>query len=155
MYFEDIEVGTVWKVGETTYARQEMIHFAQQFDPEPFHIDETWSQQRGPFGDIIASGIYTLGKCRYLDQVHFAKLEAKGLVAVGLESLKYLNPGRPGDILRVTKKCLSKRPSRSSPERGLITFEMKGANQNGLPLIEFIAIVLYERRPREGINEIG
>ena len=155
MYFEDIEVGTVWEVGETTYDRKEMIRFALQFDPEPFHIDEVWSQQHGPFGDIIASGIYTLGKCRYLDQAHFAKLGARGLVAVGLESLKYLNPGRPGDVLRVTKKCLSKRSSRSSPERGLITFEIQGANQNELPLIEFIAIVLYERRPREKIDETG
>ncbi|MCH9672345.1 MAG: hypothetical protein K0U93_12935, partial [Gammaproteobacteria bacterium] len=103
MYFDDFAPGMRWELGEAVYDLEEMMEFARRYDPEPFHVDEEWSRT-GPFGEIIASGLYTLGKCRYLDQTYFAKLGAKGLVAAGLESLNYLNPGRAGDTLRVFKE---------------------------------------------------
>ena len=146
MYFEDFEVGARWVLGQAQYDREEMMDFARRYDPEPFHVDEAWSKA-GPFGEIIASGLYTLGKCRYLDQRYFAQLGAHGLVAAGLESLKYLSPAYAGDTLTVTKECVALRRSRSKPDQGLVTFVMRGANQRDEPVIEFTAVVFYRCRP--------
>ncbi|MEM7253517.1 MAG: MaoC/PaaZ C-terminal domain-containing protein [Pseudomonadota bacterium] len=147
MYFEDFEPGMSWEVGQAHYDRQEMLDFARTYDPEPFHVDEAWSRA-GPFGEIIASGLYTLGKCRYLDQRYFATLGARGLVAAGLESLKYQGLAYAGDTITVTKEVMATRVSQSKPDQGLVTFLTRGRNQRNEPLIEFKAVVFYERRPR-------
>ena len=146
MYFEDLTIGDRWELGDAFFSSEEMREFAERYDPEPFHVDEEWSRQ-GPFGEIIASGLLTLGKGRFLDQRHFARLDANGLVAVSIESLNYLNPVRAGDRVRFHKECIAKRESRSRPERGLVTFRMIGRNQHDQAVIEFTAIQMFSRRP--------
>ncbi|MBT6276483.1 MAG: hypothetical protein HOI95_20400 [Chromatiales bacterium] len=146
MYFDELKVGTVWEVGEATYELEEMVAFAKRYDPEPFHVDEEWSRN-GPFGEIISSGLLTLGKMRYLDQLASTRLGLRNLVAAELKSIKFPRPARAGDTVRFYKECLAKRASRSNNKRGLVTFQTTGLNQHDQTLVESTAVVVYERRP--------
>ncbi len=147
IYFEDLRIGMIWDIGEAVYELDEMIDFARRYDPEPFHIDEQWSRT-GPFGEIIASGLLTLAKCRYLDQLASAKFGLRNGVAAELKSIKFPNPARAGDIISFHKECTDKRESRSKRDRGIVTFKTTGHNQDRLLMLETTALLVYERRPK-------
>jgi len=64
-YYEDLEVGNVFETGSYTVTKDEIITFAEQFDPQPFHVDEEAAQD-SMFGEIVASGLHTLCLSAYL-----------------------------------------------------------------------------------------
>lgn len=58
LYFEDIEVGLTRDCGSITAEKEEMLEFAERFDPQPIHTDEEAARE-SIFGELIASGWYT------------------------------------------------------------------------------------------------
>jgi acyl dehydratase len=57
-YFEDFIPGSVIPLGQRTVTEEEIIHFAQQFDPQSFHVDKD-AAKASIFGGVIASGWHT------------------------------------------------------------------------------------------------
>jgi len=64
---------------------------------------------------------------------------ADGIVAVGVDELRWPLPVRPGDELRVESEVLEVRPSPSRPNRGMIKMRTKTLNQNGKAVQVFVA----------------
>ncbi|MFT6558577.1 MaoC family dehydratase [Sneathiella sp.] len=127
-YFEDVVVGTVLEFGSKTVSKEEIIHFATKYDPQPFHIDEE-AAQASPYGGIIASGWHTAGMAMRM-MVDNMINDRVGLGSPGWDNLKWHLPVRPDDTLRVRTEVIRKKRSASKPMIGTIFGSMKVLNQH-------------------------
>jgi acyl dehydratase len=148
-YFEDLTLGEVREFGSHTVTKQEIIDFAKQYDPQPFHIDEE-AAKNSMYGGLIASGWHTAGlMMRMLVDNILLEQNVAGLGSPGFDDLKWLKPVRPGDTLSVRSECIEKRESRSRPDIGSAKFQTEVLNQDGDVVLSYTAIGLYKRRPQD------
>jgi acyl dehydratase len=144
-YFEDFHVGQVLELGTYQVSREEILAFARQYDPQPFHLDEEAGRQ-SIFGGIIASGWQTAAICHRLLVESLLKNSAS-MGSPGLDELRRLLPVRPGDTLSARIEVLASTPSRSKADRGSIKTRMETRNQKGEVVMTELATVLFRRRP--------
>ena len=145
-YFEDIEVGRTSRFGSYPVTREEVIEFAQKFDPQPFHLSDD-AAAATHFGRLSASGWHT---CAMVMSMVVANLEANaqaGLGSPGIDELRWLKPVYPGDTLRCETVVIDKRASQSRPEMGSYRSTMTVRNQDDVVVMTFISIGLIETRP--------
>ncbi|HET9685638.1 MAG TPA: MaoC family dehydratase, partial [Pseudolabrys sp.] len=117
-YLEDYAVGQVYHSGSLRIDREQIIAFAAQFDPQPYHLDEN-AARKSVFRGLAASGWHTAAlTMRLLVEGEFKP--ADGVLGVGFDDLSWPRPVRPGDELRVESEVLEVRPSKSRNDRGLI-----------------------------------
>jgi len=146
-YFEDYTVGSVVDCGSVVVDRDELLAFGRRFDPQPFHADPE-AAERGPFGGLIASGWHTgalmmrLFVQRYISSV-------ASLASPGAESLQWLAPVRPGDVLRVLITVVDARPSRSKLDRGVIVSSISVRNQEDVEVMTMKVTNILARRPAQ------
>lgn len=144
-YLEDFEVGQTLQTGSYTVTREELVAFAQAYDPQPFHLDEE-AGRATHFGGLVASGWQTaaIGHRLFVD----AMRDTAGLGSPGVDELRWREPVRPGDTLTLHLTVLEVTPSRSKPERGSLKslFELK--NQHGRVVMSHRGIGMIARRPR-------
>src|SRR5258708_421531 len=97
-YFEDFQVGDIFDLGSTTVTEEEIISFARQFDPQPFHTDPVLAKD-SIFGGLVASGWHTTAMFMRL---FFDGLlhETASIASPGVDDVRWLKPVRPGDVLR-------------------------------------------------------
>ena len=147
-YFEDLEVGAETEFGTYDVTREEVIAFARQYDPQPFHLsDEAASKTH--FGRIAASGWHTCAMTMAVLARYSVEHEQAGLGSPGIDELRWLKPVYPGDTLHVSGRIVDKTPSRSRPEMGSYRTETTVTNQDGLPVMRYTSIVLIRRRPED------
>ena len=145
MYFEDVQVGETHRFGRYEVTREEIIEYARQFDPQPFHVDEA-AAKASTFGGLIASGWHTGAMLIRMINDH-AIPGAATTGALGFDDLKWLKPVRPGDVLSVETRVVDKSESRSRPEIGVVKIESQVLDQRGELKMSLISLVLYRRRP--------
>jgi acyl dehydratase len=144
LFFEDLEVGQKYRSGSLTVDLDRIKAFAAEFDPQPFHLDEA-AASTSLWGGLVASGWHTLAmSMRLLVESDF-KI-AGGLVGVGVESIRWPRPVRPGDHIRVEGEVLEARVSRSNPSRGIVRFQSQTLNQNDEVVMEQVAVLVVPRR---------
>lgn len=146
-YFEDFEVGEVYELGSQTLTEEEIIEFAREFDPQPFHIDPEKAKDSF-FGGIIASGWHTTAIYMRLLVDNFANQRAS-LGSPSLDDLRYLKPVRPGDTLRGRYTITETIPTKSRPDRGILKGKAEMLNQHDEVVLSFISIGFFGRRPVE------
>ena len=127
-YFEDYTPGAVYEYGYLTVTEEEIIGFAEQFDPQPIHTDRAFAEA-GPFGGLIASGWHSAGLLMRLFAGHFLSRVAS-LASPGVDELRWAVPLRPGDTVRLRTTITETRPSRSKPDRGLVHTKAELLNQD-------------------------
>jgi len=143
-FFEDYEAGRVYEFGAISVSEEEIIEFARRFDPQYFHIDpEKAAASR--FGGIIASGWHTVGLAMRLYVDHYLSHVAS-LASPGCEEVRWPNPLRPGDTLRIRVTILETRPSRSKPDRGIVRARVEAINQRDEPALSMIVVSFLGRR---------
>ncbi len=145
-YFEDYTPGHVYELGTVTVSEAEIIDFARQFDPQYFHIDPEKAKS-SRFGGIIASGWHTIGVTMRLYVDHYLSHVAS-LASPGIDEVRWPNPVRPGDILKVRVSVLEARPSRSKPDRGVVRARIEAINQRDDQVLSMIGISILGRRAR-------
>jgi len=144
-WFSDYEAGAQYEYGHLDVTEEEILRFAEQFDPQPIHIDPGFAV-RGPFGGLIASGWHTGGLAMRLLADHYLSRVAS-LASPGVDELRWQVPLRPGDRVRLRATVLRTRPSRSKPDRGLVVTQVELRNEDdGVP-IAFKAMNLLAVRP--------
>ena len=139
MYFEDYVPGVRTEHPATIIVDQSaVIEFAEQFDPQYFHVDPKAAAE-GPFKGLVASGWHTAGLMMrlYADQ-YLSKTASLG--GPGVDDLRWLAPVRPGDVLRLRTEVLEARLSKSKPDRGLVHTRTELLNQHDA--VVFSCIVL-------------
>jgi acyl dehydratase len=145
-YFEDYEAGRVYEFGTISVSEQEIIDFARRFDPQYFHIDPQMAAA-SRFGGIIASGWHTVGLAMRLYVDHYLSHVAS-LASPGCDEIRWPNPVRPGDILRIRVVILEARLSRSKPDRGIVRAKVEALNQREELVLSIIVVSFLGRRPQ-------
>ena len=144
LYLEDFTVGRRFTSTAHTLDAQQIKTFARQFDPQPFHLDEE-AAKNSFFHGLAASGWHTAAITMSL-LVKSGMPIAGGLIGAGGE-LTWPRPTRPGDTLTVESEVLAVTPSRSRPERGMITVRSITRNQNGEAVQDMTTRMLVWRKP--------
>jgi acyl dehydratase len=128
LYLEDLFVGQRFVSATHQLDAARIKAFARQFDPQPFHLDEDEAKQTF-FGGLAASGWHVAAITMRL-LVGDAAPFAGGMIGAGGE-IGWPRPTRPGDALTVESEILEIKPSRSRPDRGMVTIRSETRNQRG------------------------
>ncbi|WP_374299567.1 MaoC family dehydratase [Ferrovibrio sp.] len=146
-YLEDFAVGQVLEFPPRTVSEEEIIGFARDYDPQPFHLDKEAAKQ-SLFGGLCASGWHTAGlMMRMLVDHMIGKYASMG--SPGVDQLRWVKPVFPGDTLQLRGEVLDVRPSQSKPDRGVITSRYEMRNQKGEVVLTMQAKGMYGRRPTQ------
>ncbi len=143
-YWEDLEIDSVRELGSHTITREEIMDFARQFDPQPFHLDEQAAKE-SVFGGLCASGWHTCGLAMRLMVTNFLH-EAASLGSPGLEDVRWLKPVFPGDTLSLRHAILAKRPMNSRPDVGLVRTRWMMFNQDQAQVLHMEGWAMFRRR---------
>ena len=144
LYLEDLKVGDRFGSDTIEVTQESIFEFARQFDPQPFHLDVE-AAERSIFNELTASGWHTAAMSMRL----FVTGEFKpvgGSIGLAVDELRWPQPVRPGDVLKVETEILDVRKSRSKPDRGIIRIRNITTNQHGEIVQTFMAFVMVRRR---------
>ena len=142
--FDDFEPGQVYELGSKAVTEDEIIDFAREFDPQPFHIDPEAAKE-SVFGGLIASGWHTgaMWMRLYVDSLLGG---GSGQGSSGIEELRWLAPVRPGDTLSARLTVLDVTASEHYPDRGTIRIQGEMVNQDGVTVMSMVSRGRFARR---------
>ena len=142
-HFEDFEVGHTVEVGEYSVEKDEIQAFAEQYDPQPFHIDEAAAAQ-SHFEGLIASGWHTAAMTlRMLVDDYFG--EQGSLGSPGVDRLEWQHPVRPSDTLSLRVEVLKKTPLEDTDSRGIVSLDITALNPDDAQVLSMDANILFPR----------
>ena len=144
LYWEDFREGEVREFGRTTLKHDDIVRFASEFDPQPFHVDDN-AAAHSLYGGLIASGWHTAAIAMRMMCDEYL-LRAASLGSPGLDSLKWLLPVRPGDTLSVRLTILETRPLESKPGVGLLKSRHEVLNQDRQVVMRMEGYGMFRRR---------
>ena len=148
MYFEDFEVGQRIVIASRTVTHDEIVHFAGQFDPQPFHVDDA-AAEASIFGSVIASGWHTCSMMMRL-VVDAVLGGSSSLGSPGVDKVRWILPVRPGDTLTVTYVTTAVKGSSSRPDRGVVWSAWEARNQKDELVCVIEGMGMFGRRPAGG-----
>ncbi|MDZ7689399.1 MAG: MaoC family dehydratase [Halobacteriales archaeon] len=144
-YYEDYEKGETKQLGSFSLTEDEIVEFAEKFDPLWLHVDKERIEKESPFGGIIASGWHSLMSCHRL-LVKGDDEEIAALGSPGVEEVSWKLPVYPGDEITVTSTVVDKRVSEKIPDRGLVKVEVVGENDDGNEVLSYLSKMYFGRR---------
>jgi acyl dehydratase len=144
-YYDDLVVGETRESHAETVELEALLAFARAYDPQYFHADPE-AARHSVFGEVIASGIYTMALWRKLD--HEISGDIAWICGIAWEEVKWPTAVRAGDRLRAQFECLAKRPSSSDATRGVVEFRYRLLNQRDEIAWTCRSINLVETGPR-------
>ena len=145
IYFEDFTIGQIIPLGTRHVTAEEIVAFASQFDPQPFHVDEA-AGKRSIYGGLIASGWHTCAMVMRMSCDAYI-LDSSSSGSPGIDELRWLKPVRPGDTIRAELEVIEILPSRTKPDRGLIVTAWRVFNQHEELLMTMRGKGGFGRRP--------
>ncbi len=145
MYFEDFHIGFHFTTGSRLLTLEEIVTFARQYDPQPFHIDEA-AAKTSLYGGIIASGFHTMTTAFALS-LETGLWAKASMGSPGMEEVRWLKPVRPGDTLTVTAEVTGSEASKSRPDIGRTAMLYQTYNQHGEEVMRWRTTHLLKRRP--------
>ena len=145
LYWEDFREGEVREFGRTVVKQEDIVRFASEFDPQPFHLDDA-AAARTIYGGLIASGWHTAAMAMRMMCDEYL-LRSASLGSPGLDSLKWLLPVRPGDTLSIRLSVLESRLLDSKPGIGLLKSRHEVLNQERQVVMRMEGYGMFRRRP--------
>jgi acyl dehydratase len=148
--YEDFEVGAAVELSAHTFTREEIIGFAQRYDPQPFHLSEE-AGKASHFGGLVASGWNTCSAMMGI-LVRDMLANSTSMGSPGLDNIRWLKPVRVDDTIRLTVRVLDKRVSASKPDRGLVRTRWEAHNQHGELVLTVESAGLFGLRAPQGVQ---
>ncbi len=154
-FFEDRVLGEIADLGQHTFARDEIVAFAREFDPQPFHLDDA-AARASLFGALCASGWHTAA--HFIRGAVTTRLAANAAVrpegtrlpaygpSPGFRDLRWYKPVYVGDTVNYRARLAEKIDLKSRPERGLLASLVQGRNQKGEIVFSVMSQILAERK---------
>ncbi len=146
LYLEDLRVGQRFASSVYQLSEQQIKAFAAEFDPQPFHLDNA-AAQNSVFRGLAASGWHTAGITMRLLVTGKMRFAA-GTIGLGVE-IEWPLPVRPGDRLHVESEITEIAPSRTKPDRGVVTVRSVTFNQDGAEVQRLISKLLVFSRSKK------
>ncbi len=155
LYFEDRPIGEITDFGSHTFGRDEIIAFARDFDPQPFHLDEA-AAKASLFGGLCASGWHT-SAIFIRNLITYRKFSRTGAPvpgerqpvygpSPGFRDLRWPKPVFVGDTIQFRARISQKIDMKSRPNRGILVSDVQGRNQHGDVVFAVISQILIDRR---------
>ena len=144
-FYEDFQPGQVIELGQRSVTEAEIIAFATQFDPQPFHIDRE-AAAKSIYGGVIASGWHTCSMMMRL-VVDGMMAASSSMGSPGLDNVRWLQPVRAGDTLSVRYETVKVKASESKPDRGVVWSKWVARNQHGVDVCTIEGMGMFLRRP--------
>ncbi len=144
LFLEDLKPGLKFTSRSYALSTEDIVAFAEQYDPQPFHLSEEGGRN-SLFKGLAASGWHTAAVAMRLltESVPIAG----GLIGAGLEKLSWFQPVRPNDSLYVETEVLSVRESKSKPYQGLARMKQTAYNQRHEAVLEFTSTIVVPKGP--------
>jgi acyl dehydratase len=142
-YFEDLPVGEHYDLGAYTAQREELIAFAERYDPQPIHLDPEAAAET-MYGGLIASGWHTASATMRLCVDGFLN-DAASLGSFGLSELRWERAVRPGDRVAATLEIADKTASSSREDRGYADLDVE-ATVDGETVLAWRSTNIFRRR---------
>lgn len=143
-YYEDFPEGFVYEYQVPGLSAEEIVAFAEQYDPQRFHLSEE-EAKKTHFGGLVASGFQTQLHC-FVTLCRDVFVDAEAVGAPGIDSLRWLRPWYPGETLDAAATLLEKRQSSKRTDRGYLRFRLTAA-ADGKPTLEMEWSVIIMTRP--------
>ena len=143
-YWEDFAVGQVRDLGSISATREDIIAFARQFDPQPFHLDDE-AAKASVFGSLCASGWHTCAMAMRLMVMNFLQ-QTSSLGSPGLENIQWKKPVYPNDTLRLQTTVLETKPMGRRPDVGMTRNLWEMFNQHGDKVLQMEGWGMFRRR---------
>jgi len=128
-WYEDLTPGRVFDIGEIAVRAEDIIEFASEFDPQPFHLSEE-AGKASILGGLAASGWHSCAlfmRLYYDNLLHLSSSEG----APGVDKIEWRKPVLAGDMLKGETTVIEARPLKSRPGIGLVRMRHKVSNQRG------------------------
>ena len=147
IFLEDFEPGVTHESPPHAVTEKEVIEFARRYDPQYFHLDAEAAKD-SIFGGLVCGGFQTaaLGWALALKSGMFDDCPLAG---IGIEELRWLEPVRPGNVLRCRFTMMEWRPSGSRLDAGISRMRFEVVNQDDRPVMTMVMIQLMRRRRPE------
>jgi len=142
MLFADFHAGQVIEAGPYVLTEAELLQFARAYDPQWFHADAEAAAD-SPFGGLIASGWHTCSIAMRL-VVEAALAGSESFASPGLEHVRWPNPVRPGDALRLVADVIEVRRSEKRPTLGILRWRWRLFNQRALVVLDTEVTSLFK-----------
>lgn len=143
-YLEDLPLGEVLDCGSFVLARDEIVAFAEKFDPQPQHLGEA-AAAASAFGTLVASGVHT--QAAAIGCVVRAVADVAAMFGLALHEARFFVPVRPEVPHSVTARWTEARPSASKPGQGVARIEGRAVNPQGQTALTFGITMIIARRP--------
>ena len=143
-WFDDLKVGMKFRSEAVTVSKEEILRFAAEYDPQPFHLDDE-AARKTILGGLAASGWHTAAIAMKLATTT-KPFGPHPLFGAGVDELRWLRPVRPCDTLRLEGELVELTPSRSKPI-GMARVKWTLTNQAGEAVYTFTPIAIVPRRP--------
>jgi acyl dehydratase len=145
-YYEELEPGMRIRhsLGRTITEMDNVLFSTLTMNTQPLHINEDFASA-SQFGTRIVNGIFTMGLVVGLS---VAELTEGTIVAnLSYENIVHPRPVFHGDTIYAETEVLSKRESKSNPQRGIVRLRQTGINQHGQTVLELERSVLFLKKP--------
>lgn len=148
--YDDFTAGSSLSLGSKIVSSEEVIAFAAEFDPQPFHLNEE-AGKASILGGLAASGWHTCAMLmRMMTDTYLSNSDSQGLA--GIEYVKWLKPVLAGDTLSAITTILEKRISHSQPNLGIIRLNHKVTNQHEILVCEIQGAIFMLLPKQDGIS---
>lgn len=145
-YFEDIILNEVRTSRTLTLTKEDIIPFAKEWDPQPFHIDEEAAKE-WPLG-LTASGLHSISISVKLANEISKSVEPSAVVAgLGWDTIRFHQSVKPEDALTCTIQAIEKRESKSKPTMGIITSKITLYNQHKAMVLSYTTSTMLMKNP--------
>jgi acyl dehydratase len=145
MFFDDLPVGYTFQTGARTLPLEDIVAFAKQWDPQPFHLDQA-AAEASPYQGIIASGFHTI-LTAFVLTLQSEVWSDSSMGSPGMKDIRWILPVRPGDTLRVVAEVVGSRVSASRSDRGITEIRYDVHNQSGETVAQYQATHILRKRP--------
>lgn len=144
-FFEDLKAGDRFKSQTYRVSEDQIVSFAREFDPQPFHLNAAAARQT-MFKELIASGWHTAAITMrlFVQTLNFAE----GAIGLGVDELRWPAAVNPNDVLQVEIEIVDLRESRSKPSHGVVRLRYVTTNQRGEVVQTMYASALVLRRKK-------
>lgn len=143
-HFDDVAEGQRWVVGCWRLTAEDIVRFAQVWDPQPFHVDAA-AAERSPFGGLVASSAHLFAICTRLFHDSAERLDVVAML--GKDKLKLPHPARAGTTLTYATCCVAKHPSASRPTVGIAVLADTVTDDDQQVVLTQEVTLMLARRP--------
>ncbi|MDF9745118.1 MaoC/PaaZ C-terminal domain-containing protein [Natrinema salsiterrestre] len=142
-YYDDIAIGAEATFGERTLTEDEIVSFAEKWDPQRFHVDPEAAAE-SVHGGLIASGFHTVAVAMRVWVDEYLR-DVANMGARYLSELAWREPVRPGDTLVISGEVLDKTAPEHTDGHGYLDYELS-ASVDGEPVMTMVTDLVVERR---------